>query len=488
MKPVKAILILLFSVVYLSDTYSQYRISLSIPPFKNDTLLFGHYFSESLVLKDTFYTDNEGKAMIRGEEDLPEGMYTIFFPNKNRFDLLVDKDQQFSVTTDTVNILASTKISGSKDNEIFYNYLAFLDQKRKESSQLQIRVITPLSEQDSMVAKDRLDAINQEVKDYVNGIIESNPDLFVSKFLYSMKEIEVPEPPRDENGSLTDSSFQVKYYKQHFFDYFDLADLRLLRTPLYERKLKTYLDKWIYPVPDSIYREVDWLIEKSRSDTLLFKYMLTTLFNYYATSKYVGMDGVYAYIAENYYIPEATWSSPEFIEKLKERVEKISPLTIGKISPDVQLVKVGDDHFMAAEQDTSLKRNPYVGDFFSLHDIKADYIILYFWEADCGHCQTTIPVLYELWQKMKKEDIYVEVVAVSMLGGIEGKEQWVDFVNEHKLYGWVNAWNPYDFSYKDAYDVSSSNILFLLDKDDKIIAKRISPEQAENLIERKEGI
>lgn len=484
MNLLKIIVIPLFSLLFVSNTHSQYKISLSIPSFKNDTLLFGHYFSESLMLKDTFFTDNSGKAIIQGKEDLPGGMYTIFLPNKNRFDLLIDKDQEFSVSTDTLNVLTSTVIKGSLDNEIFYEYLSFLDKKRNESSQTQLRIKTPISEKDSIAAREKLEEINEEVKTYVENIIENNPELFVSAFLLSMKEIEVPDPPRDENGVVIDTDFQVKYYKQHYFDYFDVSDVRLLRTPVYERKVKTYIDKWIYPVPDSIYKEVDWLIAESRSDTLLFKYMLTTLFNHYATSKYVGMDAVYAYIAEKYYIPEATWSSPDFIAKLKERVEKITPLTIGKVSPNIQLVKVNDDHFMAADQDTSLKRNPYIGDFISLHDINADYIVLYFWEADCGHCKKTIPELYELWKEMKKEDVYMEVLAVNMLGGVEGKEKWVNFINEHHLYGWINAWNPYDFSYKDAFDVTSSNILYLLDKDKKIIAKRISPEQTADLIRR----
>jgi hypothetical protein len=276
----------------------------------------------------------------------------------------------------------------------------------------------------------------------------------------------------------------VKYYKQHYFDYFDLSDVRLMRTPVYHRKLKTYIENWIYPVPDSIYREVDRLIELSRTDTLLFKYMLTTLFNHYASSKFVGMDAVYAYIANKYYIPEATWSSPDFIQKLKERVEKLDPLLIGKMSPDVELVRVSDDHFMAAENDTTLKRNPYVGDFFSIHALEADYTVLYFWEADCGHCKKSIPELHDLWHDLRSRGIRFEVVAVNMLGGIEGKEKWINFVNQHQLFGWVNAWNPYDFSYKDAYDVTSSNILYLLDKEKKIIAKRIAPEQVKEMIER----
>jgi hypothetical protein len=479
------ILIPLFFLLFVSNSAAQYKISLKIPSFPDDTLLFGHYLRESLMLQDTFYTDKTGETQIQSDESLPRGMYTIFLPNRNRFDLLIDIDQEFSIYTDTLDVLGNTKFQGSKDNEIFYQYLSYLDKKRKESQQVQKRLRNPSSKNDSLSAREELDKINQEVKVHVQDIIDNNEDLFVAKFLLAMKEIEVPDPPRDENGVITDSSFQARYYKEHYFDYFDISDVRLLRTPLYEKKLMTYVEKWIYPLPDSIYKEVDWLIEKSRSDTLLFKYMLTTLFNHYATSKYVGMDAVYAYIAENYYIPEATWSSPDFIDKLKERVEKINPLIIGKTSPNIQLVKVNDDHFHLAANDTSLKRNPYVGDFFSLHDINADYILLYFWEADCGHCKKSIPALHDFWHKMKEENIYVEVIAVSMLGGVEGKEKWVNFINDYQLYGWVNAWNPYDFSYKDAFDVTSSNILYLLDEEKKIVAKRISPEQAFQLIERR---
>ncbi len=480
--------IVLFGLILLgivSNSEAQYNIDLEIPSFPNDTLLFGHYFSQSLMLQDTFFTDNQGKASITGKKDLPKGMYTLFFPNRNRFDLLIDDDQTFSLSIDTVNLLKNTEIKGSRDNELFYDYLTFLDKKRKESEKVQLRIKTPISKNDSLAAREKLKEINQHVKEYVDEIIQDNQDLFISKFLLSMKEVEAPEPPRDENGVLLDSAFTVKYYKNHYFDHFDLSDIRLLRTPLYESKLKTYLNKWIYPVPDSIYKEVDWLIEQSRTDSLLFKYMLTTLLNHYATSKYAGMDAVYAYIAEKYYIPEASWSSPDFISDLKEKVKKLNPLLIGKTAPDVELIHVSGEHFLTAAEDSALKRNPYVGQKFNLHQIDGDYLILYFWEPDCGHCKKTIPELYKLWDKMQNNDINLRVIAINMLGGIEGKVKWANFVNEHKIYDWINAWNPYDFSYKEVYDVASSNILYLLDGNKEIVAKRISPEQVEQLIERR---
>ena len=59
----------------------------------------------------------------------------------------------------------------------------------------------------------------------------------------------------------------------------------------------------------------------------------------------------------------------------------------------------------------------------------------------------------------------------------------IDYINENGFYDWINAWNPYDFTYKTIYDVSSTPQLFLLDENMEIIAKRITPEQAEKIIE-----
>ncbi|MCF8381432.1 MAG: DUF5106 domain-containing protein [Bacteroidales bacterium] len=476
----KVITTVLFFYLISLPAISQYNISISIPDFPNSSLLFGHYFNESIMIQDTFFTNNIGKAVIQGENTLPSGMYTIYLPNKARFDLIIDEDREFKIATDTLDLLNHTKISGSDENLKFYEYLTFLGKKRMESQAIQKRIQNPVSKNDSIKAREEMLQMNESVNAFIENVIEEGEGSFLSVFLLSMKEVEVPDPPKDENGEITDKNFQAVYYKQHYFENFKLSDVRLLRTPVYEKKITDYLDRWVYPEPDSIFNEVDMLLAASRSDTLLFKYMLTTLFNYYAKSKYIGMDAVYAYIAEKYYIPEASWSDPDFIEKLKERVEKINPLVIGKKGPDIQLRRVTDDHFRAAESNPDLKKDPHAGYFFNLHEIQAKYTILYFWESDCGHCKKTIPVLHEMYYKLKEKG--VEIIAVNMLGGIEGKEKWADFINENGLYDWINAWNPYDYTYKEVYDVGSSNILYLLDKDKVIMAKKIAPEQVEEII------
>ncbi len=480
MKQSTLILVLILLIQFVN---SQYKLEFTIKPLKNEKIILAHYFNKNFFVQDSAFINNEGKAILSGTTPLPQGLYIVYLSPSLRFDIIIGDDQNFSIITDTVDFVNHTIVKGSRENEVFFDYQRFLADKRELSNSLVEKFTHPDSEADSLSARIEFEKVNQGVKDYIEDIISREKDLFVSKFLLSMKEVAAPDPPKNKAGIVADTLFQVKYIKNHYWDHFDLSDVRMLRTPFYEDKLKNYLNNWIYPYPDSIFKEVDFLIEKSRADTLLFRYMLSTLFNHYARSKFVGMDAVYLYIGEKYFIPEAWWADKKFLADLKTRVYKQSPLLIGKTAPDIQLVRIGDDHFKLAALDTSIKNDPYVGTLFNLHSVNAKYIVLYFWEPECGHCKKVIPDLYEVFLRNKEKGL--QVISVNMLG-YPKKAMWVDFINQYQMYGWINAWNPYKIepSYREIYNVENSNILYLLDENMKIILKFVGPEQVEDYIKR----
>ena len=138
-------------------------------------------------------------------------------------------------------------------------------------------------------------------------------------------------------------------------------------------------------------------------------------------------------------------------------------------------------HFKDAIADTALRRYPHVGQMVDLYNIKSDYTVLFFWDPDCGHCKKQAPVMHGLTNKLKEKGVLV--LAVGTVFGEAGKIKWVDFVNQHGFYDWMNAWNPYDYDYKVKYDIESTPQIFVLDKDKKIQAKKIGPEQVEEIID-----
>ncbi len=456
-----------------------YRIEVEIKGLSSDTVILGEYFTSRMIPKDTIVLDQKGRGTFEGDQAFAGGLYLIYIDPAHYFDLLLGNDQELAVRADTADLVNGLSFRESEDNRIFQEYKNYLQKKVGEREMLKSRYGSMTSEKDSLELIQQQKRINREMEDYMDQIEATYPNLFVSEFIGATRD---PFPPESLlNGNKRhDDSIRYFYYREHYFDLFDPFSLRLLHTPLYEGKIMNYLNRAVSQHPDSLIAAVDYLLTGSKKDDELYRYMLITLFNHFAESKFIGMDGVYFHIAEYYYIPDATWSSPEFISKLRENLASNKPTLIGQTAPNVIMRRIPEEHFAMAAQDTAIKRDPHIGYDFYINDIDAPYTILYFWEADCSHCQAATPVLHEVYERL--HDKGVEVICVHVINSIEGKEEWVDFVNEHQLLGWINCWSPYSNEFRKLYNLQSYPQLFILDRNKKIVAKRITPEQAEQII------
>lgn len=465
----------LFSV---SVSGQGYHIEASINGLSGDTLILGEYFTTRMVPLDTILLDENGAGTFTGEEPLAGGMYLVYIDPGHYFDMLIGEDQDLKLFADTANLTGTLRFEGSDDNRIFLEYKNFLGQKREELQQLQALMAGATDEEQPQILE-KQKMINREMEAYMDDIETRHPDLFVSDFIGATRE---PFPPEEmlTGDRMTDDSLRYFYYREHYFDRFDPFNVRLLHTPLYENKVMNYITRAVPQHPDSLIAAVDFLLEGAHQNDELYRYLLITLFNHFAESKFMGMDVVYFHIAEHYYLPDATWSSPEFLAKLEENLELNKPTLIGQPAPNVIMREIPPEHFAMAMQDTTIKRDPHIGQDFYINSVDADYTILYFWEADCSHCKKSTPELHAVYERLKDKN--VKVIAVHVINSIEGKEKWIDFVNEHGLEDWINCWSPYSNDFRKIYNLQSFPQLFIIDREKKIVAKRITPEQAEKII------
>jgi len=457
-----------------------YEFKIRIKNLANKEIILGHHFADKLYPDDTLKLDNSGQGTLKGNTKFPEGLYFFMTPSRAIFEFFMTANQQFSIETDTLNLFESLKFTNSPENSAALEYRRALASDQREAADLQEKKKKLTDRDELKKTESKISEISGRIKLKTNTLIDAQHDNFVGPFVKAMQEIVVPEAPLDSDGKVLDSLFQYRYYRAHFFDNINLKDVRFLRTPLYNEKIKLYIEKVIPQIPDTIIGECDKLLELAASDKELFRYMLITLFNHYASSTIMGFDAVYAHLAEKWYIPKATFSDTAFVRKTAETVKKLKPLLLGKTAQDLRMLWLPAEHFIQAKTDSIARINPHYGSFINLHQIEAKFTILVFWESDCSHCKKTIPQLYEVYQRMKPKG--VAVFSVHMLGGIEGKNKWIDFVNEHELYDWFNVWNPYDYTYKKMYDISSTPVVFILDKNKKIIGKKLEPKQIEEYL------
>ena len=479
LKRLLSVFFILFLVFSINLNGQGHRIEVTLEGLFPDTLILGEYFTSRMITKDTIVLDGNGYGVFEGAEPYQGGLYLVYLSPGKHFDFLLGDDQVFSIKADTSDLAGGVIFEGSEDNSVFQEYKSYLQLKRGELEQQQKLLSGAATETDSSRIQQKQKQINHEMESYMDKIETDHAALFVGDFVGATRE---PFPPQDLlNGDRRyDDSIRFFYYKNHYFDRFDPFNIRLLHTPLYEGKVKNYITRAVAQHPDSLVVAVDYLLEGSKIDSELYRYMLITLFNHYAESKFMGMDVVYFHIAEHYYIPDATWSSEDFISKLKDNLEKNKPTLIGQKAPNLIMRRVAPEHFQMAAEDTLIKRDPHIGQDFFIHDVEAPFTILYFWEADCGHCKKATPALYEVYSRLKEKG--VEVLSVHVINTIEGKELWVDFVNDHGMYDWTNCWSPYSNDFRNLYNLQSYPQLFILGRDKKIVAKRVTPEQAEQII------
>src|SRR5690606_40591159 len=95
-------------------------------------------------------------------------------------------------------------------------------------------------------------------------------------------------------------------------------------------------------------------------------------------------------------------------------------------------------------------------------------------EPSCGHCKKEIPKLYrEVFEPYRSKG--VQVFAVYTLAD---RDEWTNFINEHELYDWINVYDPYHQThFRDYYDIKSTPTIFILDREKKIIAKKLDVDQ-----------
>jgi len=291
------------------------------------------------------------------------------------------------------------------------------------------------------------------MKSYLNSVIRENDGNLLSILVKAMLPVEMPEIQVPFGIKNPDSLRWVRSYmynKNHFFDNISLTDERLLRTPILQARLNAFFTNVVIQAPDSINKEIDKILVKVKSNYKVFQFVSVYLFNHFRDSEIMGHDAVMVKLADDIYLSgKADWVSKEFRDNLRKEVDMIRPNLIGKKAVDLVM-------------------NSYKGIYVSLYDIQKDCTILYFWEPDCGHCKEATPKLKSYYEKASNEG--VEVFAVCTTAE---REKWEKYIEENKL-SWINGWDPDRKSnYGYYYNVKSTPMIYILDKNKTIIAKKL---------------
>jgi len=461
----------------LQQKKEGHTINGEIVGLQDSTVMLAYYFGGKQYATDTAEVLN-GKFSFKSKKVLPGGMYLVVLSNQQYFDIIVS-EQHFSFSTNLNDLIGGMTFKNSKENPPFYEYLNFITQMQKEVTPIRQQLETAEGDIKKSL-QEKATAIDSKVKKFRSDFMKNNADKFFSKIVTATTEIEIPESPLDSTGS-PDKTFPYRFYKKHFWDNIDFSDERMLRTPIFYNKMDQYLDKLTAKHPDSINVSADVLIELSKANGDIFQYVVSYITSTYERSKIMGMDAVFVHMVEKYYITnQCDWVDSTQLIKIADRAQKIAPNLIGRKASEFL-----DFYGRPFMKDT-------IGNLHTLQAINADYTVLVFYGPTCGHCKKEIPKVKHDIDSLIAAEYNIETFAVATEFD---KADWKKFIHEQKIGDWTNVadinhdeeGNPVASSdWRDKYDIYSTPVIYLLDKEKKIIAKRITHSQIVEIISRLE--
>ncbi len=441
---------------------TSYEFKVKIHGISDTTLLLAHHYGAQQYVIDTVKINSKGEAMFSGTDTLPGGIYLCVAPSlKNKyFEFIVSGNEpKFSMETDTVDFIAHMKITGSLENTLFFQDLNFITDKKNEINVLRDKLVAAgeISPEGEKI-KEEMRLVNNSVETERDKIISNYPNLFYSTFLKAVTDIKIPDAPLNADGT-KDSTFAIRYIRAHYFDNVDFTDERLLRTNMYDIRIKKYLHDYVQKTPDSIDVAIDFILDKAKVNKYTFQFITVMLLNDYANSKFMGFDAVYVYMVDKYYSTgKAFWLDDVGLYRIQAQADKIRPILIGKQAPPLIL------------QDT-------LNNDIALYSLKNRFTVIIFWSPDCGHCKKDMPKFEKLYTELAPLDVEFYTVYSE-----EEFDKWEKWLREHP-YTWISVANKkLKETFQVKYNVDQTPMIFILDKDKKIVGKKIGVDQIKEVI------
>lgn len=445
-------LFFLLGAVHLYSQQDKFRLEIGAPSYKGEMVYFLSYWNGDTYVQDSCMISNKGIGLIDLDKTLPAGQYLIFIKPDIQIEMLLDKGQDNIKLTINQSV-GKSKIVGSKDTEILWEYIKEVNIANEKFTVLNEKINSnTISDSERVKTISQIEEVSKSLQSNINKIIQDNKGTWGSVFLKGLSSVDIPnKEPKTLDEAMENSSFM----REHYFDHIDFLDSRMLRTNYFYSYLDNYLKNWVEQDVDSIASATSWIVGKAQGNKVNFDNLLTYFLNNSMSSNLMGMENVWARLAEDYIFKNDSLDiSHEDLINLRSQYQILQYNRIGMTAHDLKLETLS-------------------GDSLNLYDIDSDYTILCFYSPSCAHCRNEIKSISEQIYPLYK-DRGLKIITVNLY---PDKDEWKRFIEEMKIEDWDNCADPkHKSEYWIYYDTTGVPSLYLLDKNKKIIAKKVNEE------------
>jgi peroxiredoxin len=445
----------------VQDEGEGYRIEAQIEGTAGQTAKLLYWFGDRNYLRDSTVANEKGLAVFEGDSLLPAGLFYVLYPSNQYFQLLIDKDQRFSLQANISDIVGSMKVKGSLDNELFYQNQQFETELKPKFDEVQARLdkLEKGTVEFEKVKKEQDKLVEQRLA-HVQSFRKKHPESF-----FTLYKLAGQNPKVDEillPGGEQDVEKMNAEFRKHYWDDVDLTDERLLHTPVLFNKLNNYITKITPQRMDSVIKSADIVTGMAISNKEVFKFVANWIALQYKEPKWMGGEAVYVHMIQNYWTPElAFWSNPQEIKGLRNDANYIATSLLGKKGMDVNAPNIN-------------------GQYESIYELEAPIVVVWIYTTTCEHCQKYTPDMLRVYREWKSKGVDVYAICTD-----DQLDEWKKFVNKYGIQEWHNVADPArESQYELKYHIDITPEAYVLNKDRIIIAKNLKPDQLPEVFER----
>ena len=437
----------------------KYEMRFDLPKHDTGTYYIGYHYRDELVPLDSTVVNAKGSldrvAVFKGNRKWETGIYALYRKGDKKpiTDFTIDGSQRFFIPLGPSDEVLTNRITGSEANKVMFTYKEKMKEAGARARDIEKRKKDPASKAE---AEKELETLRSEMETFEDDYFKKNRKYLYVRITDMMRGPEVPDEVEDK----------PLYYRAHYWDAVDLTDHSLVRTPDLFNKMNYYFFGVLYHADaDTIMKYTDLLLEKmaarTPADTLMMRYVLDYIMpRYYRSTKNIGWDAVWCHLVRTWYLSgRCPWATRGDIAYKQKEVEKLEQSLIGA---------VGQELWMA---DTNQSSNP--DEWISSHRFPQKYVILWFWDPDCHHCQEQTATLKTLYDSLSATGNKIfEVYAVGFEADVN---KWKRYVRDHKL-PFVNVGGSnVNIDYQVAYNVHGAPTMIILDENRRIIMNKVIP-------------
>lgn len=240
----------------------------------------------------------------------------------------------------------------------------------------------------------------------------------------------------------------------HFWDGIENFDGPTDENPVMASQLDFYFDKLVVPLPDSITLEINRLIDRTSSNLDLRDFILWHLLEKYRHPEYMSQDQVFVWLYDEYFSRLDIKDLNEVnLAMIQEKAERLRRLALLSFAPNIPL-----------------------NDSFDLQSIESEYVVLFFYDHDCEVCQQEMRDLDSVCTR------HPEIMALAIDINPENSGRFeIRPQDERDLESPIQQRqiaNPMELiELTELYDIEATPLIYVLDKEKRIIAKKIRAKQ-----------